>query len=120
MEEPNTTQQSREARFLLQKRKLGKENESSRTPRWACLIDAFLEKSLAKNSVEERPLGFSFLGWFGSGGCRPLHGACALRTHPYTSVHFRTSTLYTRRGFSFLKSRNCFYRYDKNDSVKSF
>jgi len=30
MEEPNAPQQSREARFLLQKRKLGKENELSR------------------------------------------------------------------------------------------
>jgi len=39
-------------RFLSRERKLGKESELSRTPRWACLIDAFLEKSFAKNSVE--------------------------------------------------------------------
>jgi len=38
-------------RFLSQERKLGKESELSRTPRWACLIDAFLEKSLAKTCV---------------------------------------------------------------------
>jgi len=67
-----------QARFLLQKRKL------------------------CKTPVEEFPPGFFFFcGGSALAGCRPLHGACALRTHPYTSVHFRTSTLYPRWGFLF-------------------
>jgi len=75
------------ARFLLQKRKLGKENESSRTPRWACLIDAFLKKSFAKNSVEKHPLVFSFFGVVRFCGLPP---SVLIRTHPYPSVPIRT------------------------------
>jgi len=46
-------------RFLSRERKLGKESELSRTPRWACLIDAF-EKSFAKPLWSNTRRGFLF------------------------------------------------------------
>ena len=47
------------SRFLSRERKLCKESGLSRTPRWACVIDAF-EKSLAKPLWKKFHWGFSF------------------------------------------------------------
>jgi len=80
------------ARFLSRERKLGKESGLSRTPRWACLIDAF-EKSFAKPQWSNTRWVFLFDALCGMFNTR-VRGGCRRARSPHANVlceHFHAS-----------------------------